>query len=64
MALNAYEKDTLAEIKARVLANQPVSAYEKQLVLDLYRRSRQPVAAAVLQLAARKGFDTTGITGF
>ena len=61
MALNTWERDTIAEIKARALARMPVSAQEKQLVLDLLAREKLPVNAAVLQRAANEGLDVSGI---
>ena len=61
MALNTWEKDTLAEIKGRVLAKQPVSQREKQLVLDLLKREQLSVRADVVQRAANEGLDTRGI---
>jgi hypothetical protein len=61
MALNTYERDTLAEIKARVLAKQPVSVAEKQLVLDLLKREDLAVRATVVQRAANEGLDVSGI---
>ena len=61
MALNTWEKDTLAEIKARVLAKQPVSQREKQLVLDLLKREGLSVRAAVVQRASNEGLNVAGI---
>ena len=61
MALNTWEKDTLAEIKARVLAKQYVSDREKQLVLDLLKREQLPVRAAVIKRAAAEGLNVAGI---
>ena len=61
MALNTWERDTLAEIKARVLAKQPVSKREKQLVLDLLKREGLAVRADVVERAANEGLDTAGI---
>jgi len=61
MALNTWEKDTLAEIKARVLAKQYVSPAEKQMVLDLLKREQLPVRAAVKQRAAAEGFNVAGV---
>ena len=61
MALNTFERDTLAEIKARVLAKQPVSQREKQLVLDLLRREQLAVDPRVVQRAASEGLDTRGV---
>jgi hypothetical protein len=59
--LNTYEMDTIAEIKARVLARQPVSDREKQLVLDLLRREGRGIRADVLERARNSGFNTEGI---
>ena len=61
MALNTWERDTLAEIKARVLAKQPVSAKEKQFVLDMLKREQLSVRSAVIKRAAAEGLDVTGI---
>ena len=61
MALNTWERDTLAEIKARVLAKQPVSQREKQLVLDLLKREQLAVSAAVVQRAANEGLNVSGV---
>ncbi len=61
MSLNSWEQDFLAEIKARVLAKQPVSAREKQIVLDLTRREGVAVSQRVLDNAAREGFDVSGL---
>jgi hypothetical protein len=62
MALNAWEKDFIAEIKARVLAKQPVSLREKQMVMDLVKREQMPVRQKVLDQAAREGVDVSGIS--
>ena len=61
MALNTWEKDTLAEIKGRVLAKQPVSQREKQLVLDLLKREQLAVRASVVERAANEGLNVAGI---
>lgn len=59
--LNSFERDTIAEIRARALARQPVADWEKQLVLDLLRREGEAVPQAVLERARASGFNTTGI---
>ena len=59
--LNTYEMDTIAEIKARVLAKQPVSDREKQLMLDLVRREGLGVRSEVIQRARNSGFNIQGI---
>ena len=61
MALNTWEKDTLAEIKARALAKQYVSPGEKQFVLDMLVREQLPVNAKVKQRAAAEGYDVAGV---
>ena len=59
--LNTFEMDTIAEIKARVLAKRPVADWEKQLILDLLRREGRGVNAAVLERAKNSGFNVEGI---
>ena len=59
--INTFERDTIAEIKARVKAKQPVADWEKQLVLDLLRREGCGVRADVLERARNSGFNTQGI---
>lgn len=59
--LNTFEMDTIAEIKARVLAKLPVADWEKQLILDLLRREGRVVNAAVLDRAKNSGFNVEGI---
>ena len=61
MALNTWERDTLAEIKARVLAKQPVSQREKQLVLDLLKREQLAVDPRVVERAANEGLNVSGV---
>jgi hypothetical protein len=61
MALNTWERDTLADIKARVLAKKPVSQREKQLVLDLLKREQLAVDARVVQRAASEGLNVAGV---
>ena len=61
MALNTWERDTLADIKARVLAKRPVSQREKQLVLDLLKREQLAVDARVVQRAASEGLNVAGV---
>lgn len=61
MALNTWEKDTLAEIKGRVLRGEKVSQREKQMVLDLLKREGLAVRAAVVERAANEGLNVAGI---
>ena len=61
MALNTWERDTLAEIKERTLRGEYVSPLEKQLVLDLLKREQLMVRAEVVARAAAEGLDTRGI---
>lgn len=56
-----FERDYITEIRARVLAGQPVSAREKQVVLDIIRLAGVAVNPAVLEAANRNGFATQGI---
>ncbi len=59
--LSTWERDFLADIKARVMAKQPVSAREKQIVLDLLRRTGVGMSAAAKANAEKEGFSTAGI---
>ncbi len=59
--LNTFEMDTIAEIKARVLAKQAVADWEKQMLLDLLKREGRGMSAAAVAAAQKQGFDTTGI---
>jgi hypothetical protein len=59
--LNSFERDTIAEIKARVLAKKPVADWEKQMLLDLLRREGQGMSSAAIAAAQRQGFSTEGI---
>ena len=61
MALNTYERDTLEEIKGRVLRGETISQREKQMVLDLLKREQLAVNAAVVQRAANEGLNVQGI---
>ena len=61
MALNTFERDTLEEIKARVMAKQPVADWEKQMVLDLLRREGRQVDRRVIERARNSGFNVNGI---
>lgn len=61
MALNTWERDTLAEIKSRVLNGRPVTQLEKQMVLNLLKREQLTVRAEVVALAAAEGLNVQGI---
>lgn len=59
--MSPWERDFLADVKARALARQPVSAREKQIVLDLLRRTGVAVSQQVIDNAAKEGLDTSGV---
>ena len=59
--INTFERDTIAEIKARVMARQPVADWEKQMVLNLLRREGGVVRKEVLERAKNSGFNIEGI---
>lgn len=61
MALNTFERDTLVEIKARVMAKQPVADWERQIILDLLRREGAQVDPQVIERARNSGFNVNGI---
>lgn len=59
--ITAFEWDTIAEIKARVLARKPVADWEKQMVLDMLKRGGGAVRADVIRAAKNSGFNVEGI---
>lgn len=59
--LNAAETKKLAAIKRAALANHYVSDENKQWVLNIVKREQSATPKAVLERAAAKGFDVTGI---
>lgn len=59
--MNSFERDTVAEIKARARAGRPVADWEKQLVLNLLRREGGVVRREVVERARAQGFDVEGI---
>lgn len=59
--MNTFERDTIAEIKARVLARKPVADWEKQMVLDLLKREGLAVRADVIRAAKNSGFNVEGV---
>lgn len=59
--LNTFERDTIAEIKARVANKQHVADWEKQMVLDLLRREGGVVRKEVVERARNSGFNVEGI---
>ena len=61
MALSPQELATLIDIDARILAKQPVSTQEKQLIFDLLKREKLAVKPTIVAAAASEGLDVTGI---
>ena len=61
MALNTFERDTLVEIKARVMAKRPVADWERQMVLDLLRRERAQEDPQVIERARNSRYNVDGI---
>ena len=59
--LNEFETNTIREIKARVAAGQPVTDWEKQMVLDLLRREGVTLPQSAINNAQARGFDVKGI---
>ena len=60
---NISESDslTLRSIKERTLAGEPVTADEKQWVLDLARKMNKRLPNIVVQNATKQGFNTLGL---
>lgn len=59
--LNSFERDTIAEVKALVLAKQPVPQWQKQLMLDLIRREGLALTAKAIDEARRDGLNVEGV---
>lgn len=59
--LNSFERDTIAEVKALVLAKQPVPQWQKQLMLDLLRREGLALTAKAIDEARRDGLNVEGV---
>lgn len=59
--LNTFERDTIAEIKARAVNKQPVADWEKQMLLNLIRREGGFMSQAALEGARKQGFNVEGI---
>ena len=59
--LNDFEMNTIREIKARVLAKQPVAGWEKQMLLDLLKREGRGMSKASVDAARTQGFNVDGI---
>lgn len=59
--MNTFERDTLAEIKARVRTGQPVARWEKQMVLDLLRREGVALTPLAYANAVKEGLNVEGV---
>ena len=59
--MNTFEINTVREIKARLKAKQPVSAQEKQMVIDIFRTYGIPMPADVLERARNQGFNVQDV---
>lgn len=59
--LNDWERNFLADVRSRVMNKQPVSREEKQIVLDLMRRTQVPMSKQAIDAAAAEGFNVTGL---
>ena len=59
--LNTFERDTIAEIKARVLARKPIATWEKQMLLDLLKREGRGLTATAIENARKDGLNVEGI---
>ena len=59
--MTSFERDTIAEIKARLKGGQPIAAWEKQMVLDMLRREGGVLSQVAKKNAVREGFSVDGI---
>lgn len=61
MALNTFEMDTIREVKALVLAKQPVPQWKKQLMLDLIKREGLALTPYAIANARKDGLNVEGV---
>lgn len=59
--LNTFEIDTIREVRALVLAKQPVPQWQKQMLLDLLKREGLGLTPYAIANALKQGFDVQGI---
>ena len=59
--MNAFERDTIAEIKARLKNRQPVAQWEKQMILDIVRREGVALTPLALANAVKEGLNVEGV---
>jgi hypothetical protein len=59
--LTAEDGAKMKDLKARVLANKPVSDVEKQWILDKLKQEKSLVNPKVVQAARNSGFNVDGI---
>ena len=61
MALNTFEIDTINEVRALVLAKQPVPQWKKQLMLDLIKREGLALTPKAIDEARKDGLNVEGV---
>lgn len=59
--MNTFERDTIAEIKARLKNRQPVALWEKQMILDIVRREGVALTPLALANAVKEGLNVEGV---
>ena len=59
--MNAFERDTIAEIKARLQRRLPVAQWEKQMILDIVRREGVALTPLAHANAVKEGLNVEGI---
>jgi len=59
--ITPQEHSIIDHIKRRALGGCPVSPEEKQWILDIVRREREPIHKVVMVRAANAGFNVKGI---
>lgn len=59
--LSTTERNTIADIKARLVANRPVTTREKQMMLDLVKREGLSLSSKAIDTARKEGLNVDGI---
>ena len=55
--MNTFEANTLLEVQGKVERGERVSDWEKQLVLNVLKRSNTPIPKYLLDAAKKQGFE-------
>ena len=59
--MNTFERNTIAEIGARLKNKQPVAHWEKQMILDLLKREGLALTPHAHANAIKEGLNVEGV---